>query len=549
MTTHTSRGVVPWPAELADRYRADGRWRGRTITDTIHDTVERTPDVVALVDGDTRLTYEQLWDRVEAGAGRLLAAGLRPDDRLIVQLPNSWHFAVLVLACLRVGIVPVMALPAHRSTELTAIAQVSEARAIAVPDVVRGFDHRTLAEQVASAVPGLSHVLVSGEPGDGHLDLVELLAPGVTAGGLPTPRSQDVALFLLSGGTTGLPKLIARTHDDYEYNARACAQVTGLGPDDAYLVTLPAGHNFPLACPGILGALLTGGRVVMLSSPEPVRVFATIASEGITVTAAVPAVAQRWIDHADAVGAHELATLKVLQVGGSRMPDEVAARVGPTLGCTLQQVFGMAEGLINMTRLDDPVDVIVGTQGRPVSDADEIRVVDASGSDVPLGERGLILTRGPYTPCGYYRAPEANERSFVDGWYGSGDIVELRPDGNLVVHGRDKDLINRGGEKISAEEIESLAYRIAGVELAAVVAYPDPVLGERVCLVVVVRPGTVLSLDAVRASMTQSGIAAFKLPERLEVVDHLPMTKVGKLDKKSLRAEVAEHVRTDGDST
>ena len=544
MTRPTAEGVVPWPEESVRQYRAEGRWRGRPLADAVRETATARPDEIALVDGATRLTYAEMWERAEAGAGRLLDLGLRPDDRVVVQLPNSWHFVVILLACLRTGIVPVMALPAHRSTELTAIAQVSEARAIVVPHEVRGFDHRVLAQEVARECPSVQHILVSGEVMEGQTALDNLLAGGAVAGELVSPSSSDVALFLLSGGTTGLPKLIARTHDDYEYNTRECARTSEIDETDVYLVTLPAGHNFPLACPGILGVLLTGGRVVLLGSPEPVRAFATIAAEGVTITAAVPAVAQRWIDHAEEVGAGELDSLRVLQVGGSRMPDEVAARVRPVLGCTLQQVFGMAEGLINMTRLDDPEEVIRTTQGRPVSDADQVRVVDPFGLDVPAGERGLILTKGPYTPCGYYRAPDANERSFVDGWYSSGDIVEQRADGNLVVHGRDKDLINRGGEKISAEEIESLAYRIPGVELAAVVAYPDRVFGERVCLVVVVKEGVELTLDEVRSTMLDSGIAAFKLPERLELVEEIPMTKVGKIDKRTLRVEVAEHVTT-----
>jgi 2-hydroxy-7-methoxy-5-methyl-1-naphthoate---CoA ligase len=544
MTRPTSEGVIPWPEDAARQYRAEGRWGGRTLTDAVHETVIAKPDAIALVDGGTRMTYAELWERAEAGAGRLLDLGLRPDDRVVVQLPNSWHFVVFLLASLRAGIVPVMALPAHRSTELSAIAQVSEARAIVVPDEVRGFDHRVLAHEIALECPALEHILVSGQAAEGQTALDGLLANGASRGELGSPCSSDVALFLLSGGTTGLPKLIARTHDDYEYNARECARTSRIDDATVYLVTLPAGHNFPLACPGILGVLLTGGRVVLLSSPEPKRAFTTIAAEGVTITAAVPAVAQRWIDHADEVGAEDLSSLRVLQVGGSRMPDEVAARVRPVLGCTLQQVFGMAEGLINMTRLDDPEEVILTTQGRPVCDADEIRVVDPFGLDVPAGERGLILTKGPYTPCGYYRAPEANERSFIDGWYSSGDIVEQRADGNLVVHGRDKDLINRGGEKISAEEIESLAYRIPGVELAAVVAYPDRVFGERVCLVVVVKEGVDLTLEEVRCTMLASGIAAFKLPERLELVEEIPMTKVGKIDKRTLRVEVAEHVTT-----
>lgn len=545
LTRPTSEGVVPWPADVAAGYRAAGLWRGRLLHEELADAFARRPDHVALVDGDVRLTHAELADRVEAGAARLVAAGLRADDRLLVQLPNGWQFVVLLAACLRAGVVPVLALPAHRSLELTALAEVAEARAIAVPDRIKDFDHRVLADEVAAVTPSLELVLVQGEPGAGHLDLTALLAPG--AGETPAPAPTDpsaVALFLLSGGTTGLPKLIARTHDDYTCNIRACTAVAALDQDSVYLVALPAGHNFALGCPGFLGALLAGGTVVTAVSPDPARVLPLMAATGVTVAAAVPAVAQRWIDAVVADPALRPEPLRVLQVGGSRMPDDVAVRVEPVLGARLQQVFGMAEGLINTTRLDDPVEVITTTQGRPVTDADEVRVVDADGADLPDGERGAILTRGPYTPRGYYRAPEANARSFSDGWYASGDVVVRRPDGNLVVHGRDKDLVNRGGEKISAEEVESLAYRVPAVALCAAVGMPDPLLGERLCLYVVPHPGETVTLDDVRTAMTDAGIAAFKLPERLELVTDIPMTRVGKIDKRALREDIA--VRTSG---
>ncbi len=313
--------------------------------------------------------------------------------------------------------------------------------------------------------------------------------------------------------------------------------------DSVYLVSLPASHNFPLACPGILGVLLTGGRVVMLPSPEPERAFATIASEGVTVTAAVPAVAQRWLAHAAEAGAQDIASLHLLQVGGARLADEVARTVGPVLGCTLQQVFGMAEGLLNYTRLDDPEDVICTTQGRPMSEGDEVRVVDELDQDVPDGTPGALLTRGPYTPRGYYRAAEQNARAFTaDGWYRSGDIVRRRPDGNLVVEGRDKDMINRGGEKISAEEVENLAYQLPQVASVAAVSMPDATLGERVCLFAVLKPGTSLTLEDVRQSMSAAGVATYKWPEHLEIVDELRTTKVGKIDKKALREDIAQRL-------
>jgi non-ribosomal peptide synthetase component E (peptide arylation enzyme) len=259
----------------------------------------------------------------------------------------------------------------------------------------------------------------------------------------------------------------------------------------------------------------------------------------------VPAVAQRWLDeyHAER---WQLSSLRVLQVGGARLAEEVARKVRPVLGCTLQQVFGMAEGLLNYTRLDDPDEVIVTTQGRPMCPDDEVMLVDELDRPVPPGQPGSLLTRGPYTPRGYYRAAEQNARAFTpDGWYRSGDICRWHPTGNLIVEGRDKDMINRGGEKVSAEEIENLAYQLPAVMQAAAVAMPDADLGERVCLYVVPRPGAELGLDDVRASMESNGVAAYKLPDRLVVCDEIPTTKVGKIDKKELRADIAARLEAE----
>ncbi|WDF42364.1 AMP-binding protein [Streptomyces sp. T12] len=551
MAAPISEGTVPWPKADADRYTAAGYWAGRPLGDLLRESGDRTPDATALVDGDLRLTYTELADRADALALRLLDLGLAPGDRIVVQLANGWEFTVLTWACLRAGIVPVMALPAHRRLELAYLAAHSEAAAIAVPDRLRDFDHQALAHELGKEITGPGHVLVAGDDvGPGSVDLRALCTPGTDPAAdrarldAAAPDSRDVAVFLLSGGTTGLPKLIARTHDDYAYNARASAEVSAVDHESVYLVSLPAGHNFPLACPGILGTLLAGGRVVMLPSPEPVRVFDTAAAEGVTHTAVVPAVAGRWLEHAEQHGAEQLSSLRVLQVGGSRLADELARRVRPVLGATLQQVFGMAEGLLNYTRLDDPEDVICTTQGRPMCPDDEVRLVDELDQDVPDGEPGALLTRGPYTPRGYYRAAEHNKRAFTeDGWYRSGDICRRTPDGNLVVEGRDKDMINRGGEKVSAEEVENLVYQLTDVSQVAAVAMPDATLGERVCLYVVAGPGHPSpDLATIRAAMEEAGVARFKLPEHLVCVEELASTKVGKIDKKALRADIAERL-------
>lgn len=551
MTSHTSEGTVPWPTQAAATYRAKGYWEDRALGAYVLDAAERYPNQTALVDGDVRISYRELANRMDAAAERLLELGLHKDDRILVQLPNSWQFVVLTLACFRTGIIPVMALPAHRRYELSYLAEHSESLAIAVPDRIKGFDHQELAEGLVAAVPSLKTILVAGQTNRGNVDLDALLAPGQDPIGARSrlnaaaPSGDDPACFLLSGGTTGLPKLITRTHNDYAYNIKMTSAVTNVSADTVYLGTLPASHNFPLACPGVLGILFAGGRVVMLPSPEPVKAFAAIEREKVTLATTVPAVAQRWIEHQQDNQTDQLASLEVLQVGGSRLPDEIAWKVKPVLGATLQQVFGMAEGLINTTRLDDPEEVICTTQGRPVSEADVIRIVNENGEDLPDGTPGAILTRGPYTPRGYYRAAEHNSRAFtLDGWYGSGDIVERRPDGNLIVQGRDKDMINRGGEKISAEEVESLVYRVDAVALAAAVSMPDPVFGEALCLYVTLKPGTNVTLEEIQNSLRQTGVAAFKIPEKLVILERLPTTKVGKIDKKDLRADIAVRMQS-----
>ncbi|MFI7672097.1 (2,3-dihydroxybenzoyl)adenylate synthase [Actinophytocola sp. NPDC049390] len=483
-------------------------------------------------------------EHADACAESLHAAGLRAGDRIVVQLPNRWEFVALVLGCARAGVVPVLALPAHRQHELGYLARHADAKMIVVPDTWRHHDHQAMAAAIAADVPGCVPVVLGEDLSPGHLDLAAMLRVDGDAEerrerlDAVAPRPDDPVLFLLSGGTTGQPKMIVRTHNDYEYNLRRSGEVCGFGEDTTYLVALPAAHNFPLGCPGILGTLAVGGRVVLLASAEPNRAFATIAAERVTVTSLVPAIAQRWVAaaRADRSG---LTSLRVVQVGGSVLDPALARSVPEVLGVRLQQVFGMAEGLLNYTRLDDPDDVVLTTQGRPISVDDEVLVVDEDDAPVPRGQTGELLTRGPYTPRGYFRAPEHNTRAFTpDGWYRTGDLVRVDPGGNLVVEGRRKDLINRGGEKVSAEEVEQLARELLGVTDALAVPVPDAGNGERVCLVVV---GTAVPpLTEVRAAYLAHGVAAYKVPEQVEVLDRLPLTAVGKVDRKAVRLLFAD---------
>ncbi|SCL34505.1 2,3-dihydroxybenzoate-AMP ligase [Micromonospora nigra] len=540
------RGTVAWPGELAARYVARGYWEGRSLGQHLADAARRTPDAVCLVDGSTRMTYRELLARADGAATRLAALGLRPDDRVVVQLPNRWEHVVTTVACLRLGVLPVWALPQHRERELSGLVAHTQARAVVVPDVYRDFDHQAMAHRIVAESPYAAHVVVAGDDvRPGSLSLAELCAPaadpGTSAAELDAaaPSGDAVAMLILSGGTTGVPKLIPRTHNDLTYMVKRAVQLCRFGPDSRYLAVLPLGHGFPNTGPGVLGTLLAGGRVVVAPSTTPEVALGLIEREEVTATSVVPAIVQRWLRHLEEYPGTDVGSLRLLQVGAARLDPAVAGLIGPAFGCTLQQVFGMAEGLLCMTRLDDPPEVVHHTQGRPVCPDDEIRIVDERGVPVPVGQPGVLLTQGPYTLRGYYDTPEHDRHVFVDGWYRTGDVVRRTPEGNLVVVGREKDVVNRGGEKIHAEEIENVARGLDDVEQAAAVAMPDPELGERVCLVVVLRPGGAVALADVRSAMLAAGMARFKLPERLVEVDELPVTPLGKVDKKALRAYVA----------
>lgn len=554
-------GVVPWPPELAERWRALGYWRGETFGSMLRERAADHPERLALVAGEDRWSSGELDERADRIAAGLRALGIRRQDRVVVHLGNESAFVETVFALFRIGALPVFALPPHRRTEIASFVAQTEAVAYVIGAPVPGFDPRELAAELQREHPTLRHVIVAGDattPAGARRPFVALDdlrahprpypaivdAPHDRGGWAPTP--DEVAFLQLSGGSTGVPKLIPRTHDEYLYTLRRSAELCGLTPQSVYLAALPVAHNYPLSSPGIMGALYAGARAVLSPSPDADTALGLVARERVTITGVVPPVALVWLDAvAGGTVEHDLSSLEVLQVGGAKFSAEAARRVRPTLGCTLQQVFGMAEGLVNYTRLDADEETIVTTQGRPMAAHDELRVLDEDDVPVAPGQTGALLTRGPYTIRGYYRAEEHNARAFTpDGWYRTGDLVRLTPAGDLVVEGRDKDQINRGGEKIAAEEVENHLLAHPAVHDAAVVAMPDPYLGERTCAFVVLRDGVDPPRPVeLRRFVRGRGLADFKVPDRVELVDAFPRTNVGKVSKKDLRLLAASRAQ------
>ncbi|MFI6996274.1 (2,3-dihydroxybenzoyl)adenylate synthase [Nocardia sp. NPDC050175] len=530
-------GAVPWPEEFAARYRRLGYWTNQTLGELLGCAAAEYGARTALVAGPRRWSYAELDHRATSLAAGFLRLGIENRDRVVVQLPNVPEFVAVCFALFRIGAVPVLALPAHRRSEIMQWCDATGAVAYIVPDRWARYDYRPLATEVGARCRTVRHTIVAGNRGQ-HIALNSLYAEPVA---LPSVDAADVALLQISGGSTGMPKLIPRTHDDYGYSVRASAEVCGLTVDSTYLAVLPCAHNFPLSSPGILGALHAGAKVVLAENGSADEVFPLIEREQVTTVAVVPPLALLWMEAAR-LGRPGLRSLRVLQVGGARISAAAARRVEPVLGCSLQQVFGMAEGLVNYTRPDDPPDTVTNSQGRPLSPADEILVVDDDDIEVAAGARGHLLTRGPYTIRGYYDAPEHNSRAFTpDGFYRTGDIVRVSDTGHLVVEGRAKDVINKGGEKVAAEEVENHLLEHPAVRDAALVSVPDEALGERVCAFVVAGADPP-RLGEVRMFLAERGLAAFKLPDRIEIVDAFPKTRIGKVDKKMLRAAAAERV-------
>lgn len=540
MTRSPLRPVVGWPAEFAERYRAAGYWTDENFDTFLVARVRRHADRTAVVGVGAAsprvrvaLSYAELDAAVGRLAGLLAASGVEQGDRVVLQLPNCIEYVVAVFAAFRLGALPVFALPAHREREIGQFARISDAAAYVFAGTGWGFDYAALAERVGAELQAAGHQ----PPAAVDLTTWDLTGqsphPSVTVP--PAVGATEIAFLQMSGGTTGVPKLVPRTHADYLYSVRASAEICGLDESTVMLVALPAAHNFPMSSPGLLGVLDRGGTVVLAPDPSPRTCFGMIESERVTLTSLVPPLAQSWLASAARGLRHDLSSLAVVQVGGARLADSVARRIAPELGCSLQQVYGMAEGLVCYTHADDPDELVTTTQGRPISPDDELRIDP---------ETGELATRGPYTIRGYYGADEVHADHFTDdGFYRTGDVVRQLPSGHLQVTGRIKDQINRGGDKIAIDEVEDLLLQFDGVHDAAIVSVPDAYLGERICAFVV--PAVAdrePRLAEIRAFLTAAGLAPYKQPDELRIVAAFPATAPGKVNRRRLRASLAASV-------
>lgn len=526
---------IPWPENLAHLYRKKGYWIDKPLTHGLRSQALARPTACAIQCGTRAISYADLDKMSSALAMQFLAHGLKPGERTVVQLPNCAEFYITFFALLKAGILPVNALFNHRALELRSYVQQLQPTLFIGARGHALFRDDVFETELRGISKGLKFCLYLDD------DLQEWITPNDAAATieLPTLDPGSVAFYQLSGGSTGTPKLIPRTHNDYDYSVRASAEICQLTPQTRFLCALPAPHNYVMSSPGALGVFFAGGTVIMADNPDPSLCFDIMKQHRVTMAALVPSAVGLWLE-AVRDGMTASSSLELLQVGGASFAETLARQVPELLGCRLQQVFGMAEGLVNYTRLDDTDDRVFTTQGRPISGGDDVRVRDADGFDCEEGETGQLWVQGPYTFRGYFRSPEHNKSAFdADGFYCSGDLVQRDAQGYLRVVGRVKDQINRGGEKIAAEEIEGLLLRHPDVREAALIAQPDARLGERGCAFLATRI-PIRALD-LRRHLIGQGVAEYKLPDRFVFVEAMPLTAVGKIDKRALRAQILEH--------
>jgi acyl-CoA synthetase (AMP-forming)/AMP-acid ligase II len=534
------------PARIA-RFMEEGYWVDTTSNDALEQRARETPDKLAIVDGRVRLRFGEYYRRAERLAAHFVGLGLGADDVVAIQLPNWSEFAVAVNAAMLAGVPFCQFHSDFRSREVEFILSFTEASALIVPSHFRRFDYLAMLADLRPRLPQLRNIMVVGEEvPPGYFDVRGFL----DAAGEPEinpkqlrrrrPSANDLSRTAFTSGTTGDPKAVLHLHNTTNCAARFVNEGLRIDEDSVLLAFLPVGLNWGLL--NVLQAVFAGCTIVLQEVFDAEQALALIERERVTHFCCAPAHLVSLLSVSD-LGRYDLSSLQVMTTGGASCPIEVIREVRACLPGHLLELYGMLEcGFQSHTTLADDPEEVCGLVGRPLRQMG-IRVVDDDGRDCPSGTAGEILTCGPSVTVGYYNNPDANARSFSpDGWFATGDIGILDAKGYLKIVDRKKELIIRGGANIYPREIEEVLYQHPKVLEAAAVGVPDPRLGERVCACIVPRPGESLTFEEMIAFL-RGKIATYKLPEFFRLLDALPRTPTGKVQKGPLRDIVLERMR------
>ena len=531
--------------DLAVQYRQQGFWSDKTLGQHFDGIVKRYSHKKAIIYKDQELTYRQLEERVNRVAACLIGAGLQKGDVLSVQLPNWPEYIYVFYACIKNGIAFNPIHVPYRKREVEFILRFSDSKAMVIPDQLSGFDFPAMIQEIWPRLPKLKQVWVVGDKvPTGMSPATELLNINKSSPELETtlaPQNPDAdAPFLLmyTSGTEADPKGVVHSHNTIGSLGESITKGLGISSEEVVYTPSPFSHAMGILL-GPWAAIYWGAQIVIQEAFVPEETLKLIQEHKITFFAGTPShiVALLQVPN---FSQYQLSSLHTFFTGGASCPVEVVREATRRFGCQVCCLYGMTEGVVTYTRLDDSPEVASETVGRP-GPGFEINIFDEAGKEVPAGIAGEIVARGASLFLGYYRNPQATQETrSPDGWFLTGDLGYIDQDGNLRIVGRKKDMIIRGGKNIYPIEVEELIYAHPKIVEAALVGMPDHRLGERSCLFVVLKPGEKLTLEEVVEYLTEKGIAKYKLPERLEVRQELPMTPSKKIWKRFLRDEIAK---------
>ena len=542
-------GVTPYKKEDAAKYNRLRWWPGIPLGDFLDKAADIYPDKEALVEGKQRFTYAQLKSKTDKLAIAFIDLGVKPLDRVLLQLPNWAEFIFTYFALQKIGAIPILLLAKHRQNEINHLLNLTEANSWVVAERYHKTDYLPIIDDVLQNSTTLENVILvrASRPGT-FLSLESLIQQAeLTGANLSTladrrPDPMQVAHMGPTGGTTGLPKAAPRTHNDYmsrvEYAARACE----FNNHDICLVAAPASHDLTFSM-AICITIFTFGKLVMLDSFEPQVICETIEREKVTAIVWVPTLASRLI-HFDGLKDYDLSSLKKMHCGGGVSSPELIRAVNEKLHCTFFNGYGGTEGMSLLSRPHYSLERVCSTVGRPTCPYDSYKIVDENGNELPPNTPGELIVKGPGIFSGYYKMPQENEKVFdKNGYFMTGDQAMINDSGDFVLTGRLKEMINRGGESISATDIENLMVTHPGIISVAVVPMPDPELGERVCAYVQRAPGAELDFEKIISFLKDQGASVLQLPERIEFIDELPYTKAEKIDKQALVKDIKVKIK------
>ncbi|MDP2936664.1 MAG: AMP-binding protein [Dehalococcoidia bacterium] len=540
--------------EIIEEFTRKGYWSDKIIPDRLDERARLTPDKEAVVDSYRRVTYAQMARMVDRMALGFLELGIRKGERVTIQFPNRVEGLCLFYALGKIGAIVCPVVPYYRGAEVGYILESSESVAYIAPREFGGFDYAQMIEELRPRLPKFKHLIVAGGPVPaGAVSLDQILETPLESKYPPDylrqfrPDANDVLAFVYTSGTESSPKGPIWTHNGC-HNSRWFNEAWKINENETVLNLAPIFHALGLTEAGYVTPMVIGARMVMMDVFSPEEALRLIHQEKANVLLGVPPQLISILNH-PGLGKWDLSSLRLATASGGPTPGEVIRQLREKIGCNFIAFWGMTECVVGMiTRLDDPVEVPCNSIGRPASDAVEIRVYSEDHSRVlGPGEPGEMAVRGPMVFGGYYKDPERTKQVFnEEGWFLTGDSVMMREDGNICFVGRKKDIINRGGEKISPREVEELLFTFPKVMNVAVVGMPDQRLGEKSCAYIIPKPGETITFDEVVNFLKEKRIANFKLPERVEIVDALPMTASGKIKKNVLRDDVVSKMKAEG---